>query len=154
MAARAGMRSRWSNWKAPRRRAMRISGSSLALGRVIRACSWWSRRICQRRTPSTRAVARLRSGAGRALTDLRRSRSSEWDWPRSTAMRRSKAVLRAGEMVGTHSTQPRAGCERISMEEFGGRETLSAFELEFEQFEPGVFGAGCEETMVFDAELA
>jgi len=38
--------------------------------------------------------------------------------------------------------------------EFGGGETLFTFELNFEEFEPGLSGAGCEQAVVFHAQLA
>ncbi len=133
----------------------RISGSSLALGRLSSDWIWWSRRICQRSTPSTRAVARLRSAGERALTALPRSRSSEWEWPRSTAMRIWKAALRAGETAGIAmrlTVQPNRAlvASEAAAQELGCRKTLFAFELEFEEFEPGIFGAADEEAVVFD----
>ena len=80
--------------------------SSFASGRFSSGRICWSSRICQRSTPSTSAVARLRSAAESALTALPRSRSSECASPRSTASRISNAALRAGETRATASSQP------------------------------------------------
>jgi hypothetical protein len=60
---------------------------------------------------------------------------------------------------GGQSAQPnvarRVADERqCTTQELGRGEALLAFELEFEEFEPGVGCAGCEEAMVFDAGLA
>ena len=54
------------------------------------------------------------------------------------------------------TVQPKraSAASRRSAQKFGGGEALFAFELEFEEFQPSIFGAADEQTMVFDADLA
>ena len=58
-----------------------------------------SGQICQRSTPSTSAVARLRSAGESLSTAFSRSSSSQCAFSPSTANRMRKAALRAGEIV-------------------------------------------------------
>ena len=44
--------------------------------------------------------------------------------------------------------------ESSSAEEFCGGEALFPFELNFKEFQPGVFGAGGKETVAFDMNLS
>src|ERR1035437_267655 len=46
------------------------------------------------------------------------------------------------------------GDELRSAEKFGAGEALFAVELNFEEFKPGVLGAGCQQTMILDDNVA
>jgi hypothetical protein len=52
------------------------------------------------------------------------------------------------------NSKPRAVIQCDSTKKFGCREALFAFELHFDELQPGVSGAGHQQTMVFNANLA
>ena len=95
-AACAGMRSRCRSWKAPMRNAICTGAVSFTSGRCRNGLKPASSAICQRNTPNTSVVARLRS-AGESAFRCRPCNSSSLcprPWP--TSPRISKAAARAG----------------------------------------------------------
>ena len=116
-------------------------------------CSWWSSRICQRSTPRTSAVARLRSAAGERIDGFAAQQIVGVRMAAFNGHENLKCGLAGWRDRRASAAQPSRACSPasgVAAQKLRGGQPLLAFELNFDQFEPGLAGAGDEEAMILD----